>query len=404
MQTGNVTTPFGRRQVTLALIKRQNGHTSIQHDKAADKWRVLRDISAAMSKLGLQSNSIAVLDALLSFLPGNELRQGANLVVFPSNSQLCLRAHGMAGATLRRHVAMLVEAGIVVRRDSANGKRYARRSRTGEIEQAFGFDLSPLLSRSDEFAMMAQDVIAERMALKSARENLTICRRDLRKLITAAREERIAGDWSAIEETYLALVSRMPRVATLPIVQSLLVEMQQLREIVVNLLVSPDNSSDASTSDAHIEQHIQNSNTKYLSESEPGFGKGLKSSAEGEVETTAVPLKSFPLSLVLKACPQIGDYGDGGKVGCWRDLMSAASVVRTFLGITPSVYQDACAIMGPENAATAIACVLERAPMISSPGAYLRDLTRRTYRGEFSVGPMLMALLNSKQQSRTHTL
>ncbi|TAX23051.1 replication initiation protein RepC, partial [Rhizobium leguminosarum] len=29
---------------------------------------------------------------------------------------------------------------------------------------------------------------------------------------------------------------------------------------------------------------------------------------------------------------------------------------------------------------------------INSPGGYLRDLTRRTERGEFAIGPMLMAL------------
>ncbi|MNY81254.1 hypothetical protein D3C86_2227260 [compost metagenome] len=51
--------------------------------------------------------------------------------------------------------------------------------------------------------------------------------------------------------------------------------------------------------------------------------------------------------------------------------------------------------MGPENAAVAIACILERAGHINSAGGYLRDLTRRTELGEFSLGPMLMALLKA---------
>jgi replication initiation protein RepC len=76
--------------------------------------------------------------------------------------------------------------------------------------------------------------------------------------------------------------------------------------------------------------------------------------------------------------------------------MSAAVVVRSMLGVSPSAYQDACEIMGPENAAVAVACILERANMINSAGAYLRDLTKRTERGEFSLGPMLMALLRSQ--------
>lgn len=41
-------------------------------------------------------------------------------------------------------------------------------------------------------------------------------------------------------------------------------------------------------------------------------------------------------------------------------------------------------------------CVLERAGHINSPGGYLRDLTSRAERGEFSLGPVLMALLRSQ--------
>jgi replication initiation protein RepC len=72
--------------------------------------------------------------------------------------------------------------------------------------------------------------------------------------------------------------------------------------------------------------------------------------------------------------------------------MTAAVVVRSMLGISPSAYEDACGVMGPENAATVIACVLERAGYINSAGGYLRDLTRRAERGEFAIGPMLMSL------------
>jgi replication initiation protein RepC len=99
--------------------------------------------------------------------------------------------------------------------------------------------------------------------------------------------------------------------------------------------------------------------------------------------------------MVLKACPAIADYGPGGGIGNWRDLMAAAVVVRSMLGVSPSAYQDACEIMGPENAATSIACILERANFITSAGGYLRDLTRRSERGEFSLGPMIMALLKA---------
>ncbi len=58
--------------------------------------------------------------------------------------------HSMAPATPRRHLASLVEAGLIIRRDSPNGKRFARRGQGGEIESAFGFDLTPLIARLAE--------------------------------------------------------------------------------------------------------------------------------------------------------------------------------------------------------------------------------------------------------------
>jgi len=76
---------------------------------------------------------------------------GPDLVVFPSNRELSVRAHGPAPATLRWALAQLVEAGLVIRRDSPNGKRYVRRGEGGEIAQAFGFDLTPLVARAGEF-------------------------------------------------------------------------------------------------------------------------------------------------------------------------------------------------------------------------------------------------------------
>ena len=46
------------------------------------------------------------------------------------------------------------------------------------------------------------------------------------------------------------------------------------------------------------------------------------------------------------------------------------------------------------------ACILERGGHINSAGGYLRDLTRRSEKGEFAIGPMLMALLKANGQGR----
>jgi replication initiation protein RepC len=397
--------------MTLALVKTQSATAEIKIGKAADKWKILRDASAAMSLLGVQSNSLAVLDALLSFYPETELRQDASLIVFPSNLQLGLRAHGMAGATLRRHIAVLVQAGLITRKDSANGKRFARKDSNGEIDTAYGFDLSPLLARSEELAVLAQTVIAERAAFKNAKEALTVCRRDVRKLISVAIEEEVEGDWHAIEAIYVALVARIPRKGTRENLVQLLEEMKGLHTRAVKYLENNKNTHNKSANAAQIERHIQNSNTNSLNELEPSSEKEQGGKSGAESTTMSVPkaklngeqLKAFPLSMVLRACPVINDYGPGGRISNWRELMTAAIVVRSMLGVSPSAYEEACAAMGPENAAVAISCILERANFINSPGGYLRDLTKRTERGEFSLGPMVIALLKANGEDALHT-
>lgn len=300
MQTGNVTTPFGRRSISLTLVRRQRAVAQIKAGKSAEKRKVFRDVSAAMVPLGIQSNSLAVLDALLSFYPENDLRQDAPLIVFPSNAQLSLRAHGMAGSTLRRHLAALVDVGLIVRKDSANGKRYVRRDRSCDIENAFGFDLSPLLSRAEEFAMLAQHVMAQRTAFKRMKENLTICRRDVRKLIMAAMEEGAQGDWQAIEDIYVGLIARLPRTPSPADVRTILEEMQMLKEEVLNRLENQEKAKNSGTNDAHVEHHIQNSKPESMNELEPGSRKeqGAKSSEANGVQRE--PLKALPLGPARK--------------------------------------------------------------------------------------------------------
>ncbi len=390
-----MTTPFGRRPMTLALVKNQFAAADIEQGKSADKWKVYQDACAARTLLGLRDRALAVLSALLSFYPDTKLSEASNLIVFPSNAQLTARANGIAGTTLRENLALLVQAGLIIRNDSPNGKRYARKDRDGMIDTAYGFSLAPLLARAEEIARLAQQVNDENRRLKLVKEKITIARRDVRKLISAAVEEGAPGDWEAIEELYVAAVAKVKMARTIEDYSVCLDELTLLHEGVVNLLESQLFQQESDTNDSASRQHIQNSNTDSHFELEPSSRNELEAKPRQEPHRRGEPIKAFPLSMVLRACPQIADYGHGGRIENWRELMSAAVVVRAMLGVSPSAYEQACLVMGPENAAVATACILERAGHINSAGGYLRDLTARAERGEFSLGPMLMALMRA---------
>jgi replication initiation protein RepC len=431
MEGGSVTTPFGRRPMTLGMLASQIAAKDIEVGKSTDKWKLYRALCEARPLIGVTDRALAVMSALLSFYPKDELCETNGLVVFPSNAQLSLRSHGMTEQTIRRHLAVLVQAGLIVRKDSPNGKRYVRRGSTGTIDDAFGFSLAPLLARADEIEQLAAQVIAERLHLRRLRERLTLCRRDVSKLIEAAIEEGASGNWEMITVHFRALVTAIPRTPSAIEVETALGEMEMLREEIINQLEVQVKTEKKNGNPFQNDWHIQNSNPESILDSEPArtkeqgenskptqmkqkmpmarhrsdHGRDASSIAAaadegGQSHSVAVgKMKAFPLAMVLQACPEIIPYGSGGAISNWRDLMAAAVVVRSMLGVSPDAYQQACEILGPENAATVIACILERAGHINSAGGYLRDLTRRAEKGEFAIGPMIMSLARANGNS-----
>ncbi|MBB2673195.1 UNVERIFIED_ORG: replication initiation protein RepC [Rhizobium esperanzae] len=395
MEPQYISTPFGRRSMTLGMLASQEGASKVDPDASVDKWKIFRALCEAKDMIGVSDRALAVLNALLTFYPKNEIAEANGFVVFPSNEQLSLRTHGMAGTTLRRNLAMLVEAGLIIRRDSPNGKRFARRNGEGGLGEAFGFSLAPLLARAGEIEAQAAQVMADRLEWKRLRERLTLCRRDIAKLIEIALEEEIAGEWIEMQKHFNLLSASLPRRPSAAEMKSLLTDLEAFRGMIIKTLESKTKTQKTDANDSQNGRHIHNSNPHLKSELEPSFETKQGAKPEEEPRAWREPPKAFPLAMVLQACPEIIAYGPGGGIGSWRDLMAAAVIVRSTLGVSPSAYQLACDIMGPENAATVIACILERGGHINSAGGYLRDLTRRAERGEFSLGPMLMALMRA---------
>jgi len=56
--------------------------------------------------------------------------------------------------------------------------------------------------------------------------------------------------------------------------------------------------------------------------------------------------------------------------------------------------------MGESDAAICVAAILQRGAAIASAGGYLRALTQKAQRREFSTGPMLMALIGARDRKR----
>ena len=380
-------TPFGRQAVTAGLLATRTLAETPAPQASTDKWALLRDLTAARATYGVSDRDLAVLAALISFHPRAELADDDRLIVFPSNASLSARAHGMPESTLRRHLAALVKAGLILRRDSPNGKRYATRGASGQLARAFGFDLRPLLVQAGRIAADAEAARATAARMRDLRAAITIHLRDALKLIAWGRAE-ISACWDRLIDQ----LNLMQRHLRRKLDAEQLAEMHhKAADLVAGIIaLIPVETTQTSASDSQNERH-QQSSIPDSHESE---------SCAKDREQASIPARDaqtrIPVSLVMKAAPDLADYAPG-EIQTSRDLLETADRLRPMLGIATETWHDACRTMGPEPAAITLVCMLQSVTRISNPGGYLRNLTDRARRGQFFPSRMVQALLRAEQ-------
>jgi replication initiation protein RepC len=395
-------TPF-RRPINAAILHYQAAAQQDLPPSGVNKWEALRELAAARIAFGLSDRDLSVLQALVSFhqatiVGGNH----SETVVHPSNKAICERLNGMPCSTMRRHLANLVQTGFVVRRDSPNGKRYARRY--GDEKIAFGFDLAPLAQRFVEVCEAAEAVRAAEERYKRLRSTVSLMRRDLAGLVDYGRSLRPdRAIWDQASDLCVLTARDLRRKLDFAELQQMESALSEALNAIRDLL-EPVQSQDMSTNDVTYEQHYQNSN-KDSYDFEPRLEKAQ---GEGSVSDPAIALvveggtdepvsvdnnlPRIPLGLVLAACSEYRTYAER-PVRHWHDLVRVADVIRPMMGVSPSAWDEAKQYMGPEEASVVILAMLERFCDIRSPGGYLRSLSAKAALGEFSCGPMIMALM-----------
>ena len=370
--------------------------------KPINKWELLRELSKAQAAFGVTERDLTVMQGLLSFFPDDALGGNAEMVVFPSNKAICERLNGMPCSTMRRHIARLVDAGLLMRRDSPNGKRYVRKH--GEERVAFGFDLSPLYCRSEEVARAAEAVREAEDCVRRLREVVSLMRRDLAALAEFGEEIQPGlGLWDQFRDKAVLTARALRRKLTLEELSAYRTDLEALLDRARNVIDGPE-TEEMNTNDASFERHHHNSNKESI-DLEPALEKSGAAAGVPDVdrdepvadvdEQDTRHLPKIPLHLVIAACPSLKTFYQG-EIRHWHQLFDAACHVRPAMGISASAWEEAQRFMGPEQASIVVSAMLERFEDIRSPGGYLRALTAKAAAGEFSCGPMVMALIGRR--------
>lgn len=370
--------------------------------RPVNKWELLRELSKAQAAFGVSERDLTVLQGLLSFFPDDALGGNAEMVVFPSNKAICERLNGMPCSTMRRHLARLVEAGLLQRRDSPNGKRYVRKH--GEERVAFGFDLSPLYCQSEEIARAAEAVREAEERVRRLREVVSLMRRDLAALAEFGDEMQPGlGIWDQLRDKAILTARALRRKLSIEDLAAYRADLEALLDHARNIIDGSE-TEEMNTNDARSERHHHNSNKESI-DLEPALEKSGAAAGVPDVdrdepvadvdEQDTRHLPKIPLHLVIAACPSLKTFYQG-EIRHWHQLFDAACHVRPAMGISASAWEEAQRFMGPEQASIVVSAMLERFDDIRSPGGYLRALTAKAVAGEFSCGPMVMALIGRR--------
>lgn len=169
-----------RRQAGKVCPNERSGPLSL------DRWEFVSLVTALRREIGLSDRDVTVLRAHISALPHGPLSSRNQNISFMGLTEVSERTCGMDERRIRRGETRLEEAGIVIRRLSANGRRFPERDGSGSIVNAYGIDLSPIFEKYLELLDLRYRLNEERLALRQRRNKLSARLQDLLRRLAGA--------------------------------------------------------------------------------------------------------------------------------------------------------------------------------------------------------------------------
>ena len=424
--------PTGFRRLTPSLLQadRTAGSFSGLPEGVSMHGQLLAAFKAAAPRLGLAPRLVHAIDWLFRFTQPQDWGRGGRPIVWPSAS-LQQDALGLSATRVKALNRELIEAGLVTMRDSPNGKRYGRRDpKDRRIVEAYGFDLSPIAARHAEFVRLAEEAKAERAEMGRLRRRATIARNGITQILETAAEYGFQGEeWTGLvrdSRNLTQALRKVERPEEMALgVESLERRQCEARERLENLLapiaaevpeaVNPDPkgaengphqytykpslhpqedtvlasegcksaSVSADPAPAGSQHGGQHKNPQ------SGAGKG----GDKPVRTDSGTVMRISTRELTFLAPRLRSYLSTTAPG-WREIVDAADYLRGELGVSKSLWGEACLAMGREEAAIAIAIVSAKPAehFRTSPGGYFHGMVAKAKAGELNLARTIWGL------------
>jgi replication initiation protein RepC len=435
----------GLRRMTLAMLATAKLAEDFQGPKegqgATRPGQVLAAFKGAAPYLGYSPRVVHAVDWLFTFTQAQDWTEGSRPIVWPSAAvQREAFAIGPSQAkAINRH---LVELGLVVMKDSPNGKRYGKRDRQGRITEAYGFDLSPLFARMAEFHAVAEEGRALRERMRHLRRRTTIARNGLIQILeTVAELDLVDASWLNLESEAQAFAQSLKRIEQVEEMElgvgSLERRQLQARERLEDqIAASPSpmfasiKSVDTDPKGSKNRPHYNNykpsthpqkdtvaaserSKSRVAGSVSPAIqprwpkerqeGQGALYQSPGSRTDHGTVLRINPEELVQLA-PRLRLYLRSSSPA-WPEIVEAASWLRHDLSVSKPLWGDACLVLGREQAAIALAVVSSKPPehFTSSAAGYFHGMIERAKTGQLNLARTIWGLRQNRGRANPST-
>ncbi|WP_184584458.1 plasmid replication protein RepC [Sulfitobacter pontiacus] len=416
----NTSQPTGWRKATTGLVAAEQLAQAGER-VSVPKSKAFVAVKRVGAHIGLKASDIMLLDTLGAFTQAQDWEEGRRPIVWASNAYL-MEQTGFSLSALKRHARRLAEAGIVAFKDSPNGKRWGRRDADGVIIEAYGFDLSPLSARVEEFEQLHSELQAERELCQRLKRQITVSRRMIRAQIETALTGGFSGPWTHLADMFEGLLDKLPRRHTASEVlerllgwfkdlqsrvESTFLKETEVVEVVDNLAIETveltEKTHNMNPTGVINEPHILitkqlNPVTSKSSENENAAGVVPNPPPEEQIdreleewvaETRKKRGAAVDLQTVMQACPEFASWAHnmGGYLKDWGDLYRVAGQLRPMIGISEHAWHVAQDRLGKQVATAALVLVFEKhtSGEVASPGGYLRGMVEKAGAGELHL-------------------
>ncbi|HTT81037.1 MAG TPA: plasmid replication protein RepC [Stellaceae bacterium] len=406
--------PTGFRRLTPGLLKADRTAEGFDglSDGVASPGQLLAALKAAAPRLGISPRLVHALDWLFRFTQPQDWQRGSRPVVWPS-AAMQQEALGLSERQVRRLNSALIEFGLVTMKDSPNGKRYGQRDPRGHIVEAYGFDLSPLAARHAEFVRLAAESRAERVAMARLRRRATIARKAIAQILDTATEYGFDDmEWRTLARATAEIVRALRGIERLDEMEAGVKELEgwqrAARERLETLLQDTKMTGSGVKNGPHQYTYNPTPDPKQdtvITSKECNSAAERPSVLSQPPEKRQRPEKAKAHGMVpdelVRLAPRLRSYLQRPDPS-WPDLIEAADWLRHELGVSKSLWGEACLAMGRELAAMALAIVSTKEPghFRTTPGGYFHGMVQKAKAGELHLERTVWALRHAAAPAR----